>query len=95
MQPCPNCASELTEALRWDGHGRVRLRCPECESCFEGSASARELESGRLRAREVLIAAYEASVTEGMTLLADRMTEALARDLIGADDFRPSRRRAA
>lgn len=95
MEPCPNCASRLTEALQSSGSGKVRLRCPECESCFAGSVGAQELESGRLEARASLLAAYEASVTEQMTALADRMSEALARDLIGADDFRPSPRRAA
>ncbi len=84
----------LTEALRSSGPGGVRLRCPECESCFEGHVGAQELEAGRLEARQSILAAYEASVAEGMTLLADRMAEALALDLIGADDFRPARRRA-
>lgn len=95
MEPCPNCASELTEALRSDGDGGIRLRCPECESCFKGSVGAGEIEAGRIEARRALLAAYEASVDECMTTLADRMAEALARDLIGADDFRPPAPRAA
>ena len=94
MEPCPNCASELTEALASDGSGGVRLRCPECESCFAGSLGARELERGRLEARQSLLAAYEASVDESMNALADRLAEALARDLIGPDDFRPAHRAA-
>jgi len=53
---------------------------------------ARELERGRLEARQSLLAAYEASVDESMTALADRLAEALARDLIGPDDFRPAYR---
>ena len=95
MEPCPNCASELTEALRSDAGGGIRLRCPECESCFKGSVGAGAIEAGRLEARQAMLAAYEASVDECMTALADRMAEALARDLIGPEDFRPPVRRAA
>jgi len=91
VEPCPNCASELTEALRSDVGGGIRLRCPECESCFRATVGARAIEVGRLEARQVLIAAYEASVDECMSSLADSMAEALARDLLSADDFRTRR----
>jgi len=87
MEPCPNCASELTEALRSEGGERVRLRCPECQSCFRGSLGPGAHDVKRRAERQTMLAAYERSVRESMTLLADRLGEALARDLIGADDF--------
>ena len=86
MEPCPNCASPLAQPVRWTG-GAVRLRCPECESCFESVGAPAAIEAAQNHARRTLRSAYTAAVGESMAALADCWHEALARDLIGADDF--------
>ena len=93
---CPCCGSALVQPLRWrelDGEClELRLRCPECESCFAALVSverAREVDLRRLAGREALAAAYDALVRESMSGLADALGAALAADLITADDFGP------
>ena len=101
---CPSCGSDLVQPLRWERTGGaqvlVELRCPECSTWMQAChspAEMKDLDRRQCAARDVIVNAYEATVRESMsTLLAD-LHEALERDLIGADDFRPPavRRRAA
>jgi hypothetical protein len=80
----------------------VDLRCPECFTWMQECCSRRELaELDKLQAarRELMVDAYERSVTESMEALAVCLGAALDLDLVGADDFAPRRvtapRRAA
>lgn len=101
---CPSCGSDLVQPLRWertaDAQMLVELRCPECATWMQAChtpAEMKDLDRRQGLARDAIVTAYEASVRESMhTLLVD-LHEALERDLIGADDFRPPvvRRRAA
>jgi hypothetical protein len=54
-------------------------------------ASMRELDERQTAWREMILAAYEHSVSEAMEALAASLVAALERDLIGADDFAPRR----
>ncbi len=99
LSVCPSCGSELVQPLRWkerpDGEVLVELRCPECQTITQACHSAQEMqELDRLqnRSRDEIRAAYERSVLESMSTLAERMHDALERDLIGPDDFVPPRR---
>ena len=99
LSVCPSCGSELVQPLRWkerpDGEVLVELRCPECQTVMQACHSAEDMQHlDRLqnRSRDVIRAAYEQSVLESMSNLADRMRDALDRDLIGPDDFAPPRR---
>lgn len=72
----------------------VELRCPECSTWMQACHTPAEMEVLDRRqsaAREAILTAYESSVRESMRTLAADLHEALARDLIGADDFRPLR----
>jgi hypothetical protein len=76
----------------------VELRCSECASWMSVKctrAEVRELDRRQAEWRAVLVAAYERSVVEAMDALATCLEAALARDLIGADDFAPRRFRPA
>lgn len=60
------------------------------------TAELAELDRRQTASREQIVAAYERSVAESMEALADTFHEALARDLVGPDDFAtPPVRRAA
>ena len=72
----------------------VDLRCPECfmwmqECCSRGELA--ELDKRQAAWRELIVDAYERSVTESMEALADCLGAALALDLVDADDFAPRR----
>ena len=95
---CPSCGSALLQPLRSrpgsDGGMIVDLRCPECFTWLQECCSAldlSELDKRQAASREVLVDAYERSVTESMEALADCLRMALALDLVGADDFAPRR----
>lgn len=97
---CPSCGSDLVQPLRWEQRRRdellVELRCPECYVVMQASHTAAEMEELDRRqtaCRDQIRAAYDQAVTESMESLADALREALARDLVGADDFAPRRRR--
>jgi hypothetical protein len=86
------------QPLRWEqwteAQVLVELRCPECSTWMQACHTPAEMEALDRRqsaAREAIVAAYESSVKESMSALAADLHEALARDLIGADDFRPIR----
>jgi uncharacterized Zn finger protein len=93
---CPQCGSTFLQPLRCEAKAQdsvaVDLRCGECgswvnEACTR--AEVRELDQRQAEWREVIVAAYERSVAETMDALATCLGMALARDLIGADDFAP------
>ncbi len=70
----------------------MRLRCPECETCYRIThtpAAMRDLDLRQTAGRERLVAAYESMVNESMEALASALTAAFARDLLTADDFAP------
>ena len=72
----------------------VDLRCPECFTWMQECCSRGELaQLDKLQAawRELMVDAYERSVTESMEALAVCLGAALALDLVGADDFAPRR----
>jgi hypothetical protein len=91
---CPHCASRYVHPTQWqaqpDGAISLRLRCPECQATLEGTYAAdrvreldRELASGRALVRD----AYERVVRRHMYQELQALRAALARDLIGPDDF--------
>ena len=98
MSLCPACGSALLQPLRsrpgTDGEMMVDLRCPECfmwmqECCTRGELAA--LDKRQAAWRELLVEAYERSVTESMEALIVCLAAALELDLVGADDFAPRR----
>jgi threonine synthase len=93
---CASCGSHLVHPQRWhqrkDGELLVELRCPECFTVTQTCHTQEEMEELDRRqsaSREQLVAAYERAVTENMEAMAGSLREALARDLVGADDFAP------
>lgn len=91
---CPHCASRYVHPTQWqvqpDGGIALQLRCPECLARMEGTYAAdrvreldRELSAGRALVRE----AYEHVVRRHMYQELQALRNALARDLISADDF--------
>jgi len=98
LRACPGCGSRLIQPLRSEqgphGSTTVELRCPECFAILRGSFSEQDvaaLDRAQIAARATLVTAYERCVTESMEALADCLAEALALDLVGADDFAPRR----
>jgi len=94
VDACPRCASSLLQALRWHhlpgGSLDVRLRCPDCETCFrvdQTPQEARDLDRRQAAGRDAVLSAYEAAVRDSMAELAETLGAALARDLLSADDF--------
>ena len=100
LSTCPSCGSDLVQPLRSEkkkgGELLVELRCPECfvvmQACHT-AAEMVELDKRQTASREQIVAAYERSVAESMSELADRLAEAFERDLLGPDDV--ALRRAA
>ena len=93
---CPHCGSSFLQPLRCEARAQdsvaVELRCGECgrwvtEACTR--AEVRELDKRQAEWRQVIVTAYERSVAETMDALATCLGAALARDLIGPDDFAP------
>jgi hypothetical protein len=98
LSACPNCGSSFLQPLRCEASGDedvlVDLRCPECMTWLQAPysrADMAELDRCQSEWRELIASAYERSVAESMEALAACMAAALARDLIGADDFAPRR----
>jgi hypothetical protein len=97
---CPHCGSRYVHPTGWqvqpNGAVAMRLRCPECLATMDGTFPAervreldRELADGRAAVREC----YERAVRRNMYQELQALRNALARDLICADDFRPLRAR--
>jgi threonine synthase len=101
LSACPSCDSPFLQPLRCEPKEAadvlVELRCPDCMTHIQvaySRADMAELDRRQSEWREEIVAAYERSVTESMEALAACLVPALARDLIGADDFAPPRRAA-
>jgi hypothetical protein len=95
---CPYCGSAFLQPLRCEARAQaalvVELRCSECASWMSVSCTrteVRELDRRQAEWRAAMVDAYERCVVEAMDALADCLAAALARDLIGADDFAPRR----
>ena len=58
------------------------------QACHTAAEMA-DLDKRQNASRDQIVAAYEQSVAESMEQLADTLAEALARDLLGPDDFAP------
>jgi hypothetical protein len=72
----------------------VDLRCSECAAWLQAALTReamRELDRREADFRALLVSAYQASVKESMSALAECFAEALALDLVSADDFAPRR----
>jgi hypothetical protein len=93
---CPHCSSRYVHPTQWqaepDGAISLHLRCPECLTAMYGTFPAgrvreldRELSSGRAAVRD----SYERLVRRHMYQELQALRNALARDLIGPDDFLP------
>lgn len=91
---CPECDSKLVQPLEWNQAGgeywRLLRRCPDCEwrgdavhGPSEIDAYDDALDAGTL----TLMNELRILEQEAMSELADILTAALERDLIGADDF--------
>ena len=91
---CANCGSGLLQLEAWkegrEGGMTLRLRCPECFVRIVGEFDAGQvarLDQALTEARLELMAIYQATVCENIGHEATLMSQALALDLIGADDF--------
>jgi hypothetical protein len=91
---CANCGSDLLQLEAWkEGSGgatTLRLRCPECFVRIVGDFDADQvarLDRALTEARLEMMALYQAVVCENLGHEATLMSQALALDLIGADDF--------
>jgi hypothetical protein len=91
---CPHCGSSFLQPLRCESQGDdsvlVKLRCADCATWLSEShtrAEMRVLDQRQAECRQVMLDAYERSVSESMDALATLFGVALALDLIGADDF--------
>jgi hypothetical protein len=91
---CPHCGSSYLQPLRCEAQAGdavlVELRCADCASWLSEShtrAEMRALDRRQAECRQLMVEAYERSVSESMDALATLFGVALALDLIGADDF--------
>lgn len=95
LHVCPECGSDLVQPTRWEqtakrGHWRLWRRCPECEWRCDGIHGELEIDAFD----EALDDGATALATElreleqeSMRWIADAFAQALAADLITADDF--------
>lgn len=94
LNVCPHCRSQFVQPLSWrelrGGSIALQLRCPECLAWMAGvfcRERAEQLDRVLQRGRAELSRIYRQTVETGMRNAADRLADALARDLITADDF--------
>ncbi|HET7120937.1 MAG TPA: hypothetical protein VFI17_06760 [Solirubrobacterales bacterium] len=92
---CPDCGSDLVQPTNWEqtasrGHWRIWRRCPECEWSCDGIHGEQEIDSfdeqldlGTSELTQELRALEHANMAE----MASAFSAALARDLIGPEDF--------
>lgn len=99
LTECPSCGSEFLQPLRCESSGAdevlVELRCSECMTWLQvrhSRVDMRELDRRQAHWRAAIRAEYERLVTESMEALASCLGQALALDLVSADDFAPARR---
>ena len=95
---CPSCGSAFLQPGRCEARAgddvQVELRCSDCHVRLRlrlSRADMRELDRRQADFRAALVRAYERSVAESMEALAACLGEALALDLVTADDFAPRR----
>jgi hypothetical protein len=98
LTTCPRCGSGFLQPSRCESKAAdvvlVDLRCSECLEWVQARltrAEMRELDRGQADFRAALQRDYERSVAESMEVLATCFGEALALDLVSADDFAPRR----
>ena len=94
LSECPHCASPYVQPTDGkalpDGRVALTLRCPDCSSWMSGTFSAervRELDRQLSSGRAALRTSYERTVKRNMAGELRMFAAALARDLIGPDDF--------
>ena len=94
LTECPSCGSEFLQPLRCESAGAdevlVELRCSECSTWLQARhsrADMRELDRRQAHWRAAIRAEYERLVAESMEALAACLGQALALDLVSADDF--------
>lgn len=92
---CPDCGSDLVQPTGWEqaksrGRWRIWRRCPECEWRCDGvhgeheiDAFDEQLDQGTSELTQELRALEHANMSE----MATAFSTALARDLIGPEDF--------
>jgi hypothetical protein len=95
---CPHCSSRYVHPTQWQaepgGAISLHLRCPECLVAMEGTfpaARVRELDRALALGRAEVRESYDRTVRLHMYQALQSLRNALARDLIGADDFKPLR----
>lgn len=93
---CPQCESKLVQPVSWQQEGdryqwRVWRRCPECEWACEAvhgveaiDAYDEQLDLGSQELADELRALEHSNMSE----MAESFIQAMAGDLITADDFR-------
>jgi hypothetical protein len=93
---CPHCASRYVHPTQWevqaDGAITLKLRCPECLAAMQGTFPAsmvRELDRELSAGRALVQDSYERVMRRHMYQELLALRNALERDLISADDFRP------
>jgi hypothetical protein len=98
---CPLCASSFSHLRSWhelsEGRLRLELRCGECHGITAGDYDPAEVEAydrAFTEARLELTALHAAIVRSNLQEEAQRLSIALALDLICADDFAGYNRRA-
>ena len=96
LTECPSCGSAFLQPLRCEANGAdeviVELRCSDCMTWMQARhtrADMRELDRRQAQCRAAIRAEYERLVTESMEALASCLGQALALDLVSADDFAP------
>jgi hypothetical protein len=96
LTACPSCDSIYLQPLRCevqeDDSVQVELRCTDCMTVLHvpfTRAEMQELDRSEAEFRDLIVAAYERSVSESMEALAAVLVPALELDLLGADDFAP------
>ena len=94
MTMCPRCGSAFLQPLRCEAKGSdvvlVELRCSDCMTWLKAPhtrADMRELDRLQAEFRAAILEQYERSVAESMEALASCLAQALALDLVTADDF--------
>ena len=96
MTICPRCGSTFLQPLRCEAKGSdvvlVELRCSDCMMWLKAPhtrADMRELDRLQAEFRAAILEQYDRSVAESMEALASCLSQALALDLVSADDFAP------
>lgn len=94
LQVCPVCRADFVVPVWWEEQEQKRLRlllrCGECQTMHDlvvAGDVADRFEADYIRMLEAMAAHLESLDRERMAVQASAFAAALARDLIGADDF--------